>query len=162
MRISNQIYKNVADNLNVDEKLVRFTINAYYSKIKSVINEIKNYVSDSDSFVLNISLDGEVFFDDTYVESYYKNPPYISLKLVEEGYPFNNTLPIWSVNIKNSLKFNVSIPKKLIKLNKKYILYAEVRDFQKNYKTGFKKVKFSSMSTYNFTIRLNKGFCLKY
>lgn len=40
MRISNQIYKNVADNLNVDEKLVRFTINAYYSKIKSIINEI--------------------------------------------------------------------------------------------------------------------------
>lgn len=133
-----------------------------FKSIKSDINEIKNYVSDSDSFVLNISLDGEVFFDDTYVESYYKNPPYISLKLVEEGYPFNNTLPIWSVNIKNSLKFNVSIPKKLIKLNKKYILYAEVRDFQKNYKTGFKKVKFSSMSTYNFTIRLNKGFCLKY
>ncbi|HEY9187529.1 MAG TPA: hypothetical protein VIR55_06460 [Ignavibacteria bacterium] len=134
-----------------------------FKPLKSDKNEIKNNVSDSNSFVLNILLDGKVFFDDAFVESYYKKPPYISLQLVEEGYPYNNTIPLWCVNIKNSLKFDVNIPKNLVKLDKKYILYAEVRDFQKNYKTGFIKVKFSSnKDTYNFTIMLNEGFCLKH
>ncbi len=110
-------------------------------------------------YSINVKLKGDVFFDHMLVDSFYRKPPYISLQIVEEGYPFNNSVPAYQTNISDNLISTIYVPTSAIDKSKKYILYAEVRDFQKNYKTGYKKIKFASKQ--NIEIKLDEGFCLK-
>lgn len=133
-----------------------------YVYVKSAVKELRLEHPDFDqNYVLAVQLDGDVFFDDSLVDSLYRRPPYISLQLVEAGYPYNGMLPAWSMNVDDCLKATVEIPKTAVKPGKKYYLYAEVRDFQKNYKTAFSKIKFGGSAIIPVSMTLEEGFCLK-
>lgn len=130
--------------------------------IKSEANQIDEVQNiEKDSFRLNVYLKGNVFLNDNYVDFYYKKPPYISIQLLEEGYPYNKTKTLWTKNIKDSLNFPIDIPRNMLSNNRTYILYVEVRDFQKNYKTGFVKLNFDNVQVKDIEIYLEEGFCLK-
>jgi len=132
----------------------------YLNAVSEVTEKLPELNPDTNSsYLLRISLKGNVHFNHFIVDTFYRNPPYISLQIVKEGYPFNNSVPAWQTNIDSQLIANISIPKNAIDPDKKYIIYTEVRDFQKNYKTGFKKIIFSGKQ--NIDIDLNEGFCLK-
>jgi photosystem II stability/assembly factor-like uncharacterized protein len=129
---------------------------------KSIVKELKLYNPNfNTNYVATIDLTGDVFFDHSLVDSIYRRPPYISLQIVEVGYPYNGTVPAWSINIDDCLKSTVEIPKSLIDVNKKYYLYAEVRDFQQNYKTAFSEIEFKENVIMPISMELKEGFCLK-
>jgi hypothetical protein len=129
---------------------------------KSIVKELKiDNPNFNTNYVVTINLTGDVFFDHSLVDSLYRKPPYISLQIVEVGYPYNGTVPAWSINIDDCLKSTVEIPKSSIDPNKKYYLYAEVRDFQKNYKTAFSEIEFKENVIIPISMELKEGFCLK-
>ena len=128
------------------------------SNVKELILDNPDF---SNNYVVTVNLTGDVFFDDSLVDSLYRKPPYISLQIVEIGYPYNGSVPAWSINIDDCLKSTVEIPKTSIDLNKKYYLYAEVRDFQKNYKTAFSEIEFQNNIITPISMELKEGFCLK-
>jgi photosystem II stability/assembly factor-like uncharacterized protein len=133
-----------------------------FAYAKSAVKELKlDNPNFNNNYVVTVNLTGDVFFDDTLVDSLYRKPPYISLQIVEVGYPYNQTVPAWSINIDDCLKSTVEIPKASINLNKKYYLYAEVRDFQKNYKTAFSKIEFKHNVIIPISMELQEEFCLK-
>jgi len=133
-----------------------------FADVKSKTKELKlDNPNLTDNYVATINLTGNVFFDDSFVDEMYRKPPYISLQVVETGYPYNGTTPVWSMNIDDCLKSTVEIPKSNIDPNKKYYLYAEVRDFQKNYKTAFTAIKFKNNKIIHVEMKLREGFCLK-
>ena len=115
----------------------------------------------SQNYVFTVKLTGDVFFNDTLVDPLYRKPPYISLQLVEEGYPYNGTIPAWRINIDDCLNAAIEMPKSLIDPLKKYLFYAEVRDFQKNYKTASAKIQFVDGTIIPVSMELQAGFCLK-
>ena len=90
---------------------------------------------------LDVELQGKVFFEDSLVEKMYQNPPYISLQLVSLDYPRDKSVPLWTGNFERYLKGKIQIPLEKINKKKTYLLYAEVRDFQRNTLTGYAKVK---------------------
>ncbi len=129
---------------------------------KSAVKELKlNNPNFEKNYVVAVNLTGDVFFDDSLVDPLYRKPPYISLQIVEVGYPYNGTVPLWSINIDDCLKSTVEIPKSSVNPDKKYYLYAEVRDFQKNYKTAFSEIKFGNNAITPVSMELKEGFCLK-
>jgi len=133
-----------------------------FADAKSMVKELKpDNPNFTDNYVATINLTGDVFFDDSLVDEMYRKPPYISLQVIETGYPYNGTVPVWSMNIDDCLKSTVEIPKSTIDLNKKYYLYAEVRDFQKNYKTAFSTIAFKNNRIILVEMNLQEGFCLK-
>jgi len=133
-----------------------------FAYAKSMTKELKlDNPNFTDNYVATINLTGDVLFDDSLVDEMYRKPPYISLQVVETGYPYNGTVPVWSMNIDDCLRSTVEIPKSNIDLNKKYYLYAEVRDFQKNYKTAFSTIEFKNNMIILVEMNLQEGFCLK-
>ena len=154
--VGNFISKDYGFRWNDKQSLIEF---AY---AKSEVKELKlDNPNFNNKYVVTVTLTGDVFFDDTLVDSLYRKPPYISLQVVEVGYPYNETVPAWSINIDDCLKSTVEIPKASINLNKKYYLYAEVRDFQKNYKTAFSEIKFKDNIIIPISMELQEEFCLK-
>jgi photosystem II stability/assembly factor-like uncharacterized protein len=134
-----------------------------FAKVKSEVVE-KPAIANPDlanNYEVKINLTGDVFFNHMLVDSLYRKPPYISIQIVEEGYPFNGSVPAWSTNIDDNLIATLLIPKSTIDQSKKYIIYAEVRDFQKNYKTGYNKISFIDNTLIPISIGLKEGFCLK-
>ena len=80
-----------------------------FIKVKSDVKELKlSHEPDlKNNYVFNLQLTGDVFFNDKLVDSLYRKPPYISLQIVEEGYPYNGTVPAWRTNIDDYLKFDI-------------------------------------------------------
>ena len=113
------------------------------------------------NYVLEVDLQGEVFFEDSWVDSLYRRPPYISLQIVEEGYPYNGTVPLWSQNLDDYLQATLEVPRSAVEKGKRYLLYAEVRDFQKNYRTACAGIEFDGTTRMTLSITLQDGFCLK-
>ncbi len=133
-----------------------------YLPVKTAVKEWKPAQLDSaNNYLLEIDLQGDVFFTDSLVDSLYRKPPYISLQVVEVGYPYNKTVPCWSQNVDDCLKATVEVPRSAVESGKTYWVYAEVRDFQANYKTAFAKIEFGEKATIPVTMQLQKGFCLK-
>ena len=132
-----------------------------FLSVKSPVKTWEPLSCDSvDHYVLHIELQGDVFFTDSLVDSLYRKPPYISLQVVEAGYPYNKTVPCWSQNLDDYLKATVEEPRSAIQPGKSYLLYAEVRDFQTNYKTACVPIAFDR-TTIPVVLTLQKGFCLK-
>ncbi len=134
-----------------------------FAYAKSAVKELKVEHPDfQKNHVVAVELTGDVFFNDTLVDSLYRRPPYISLQLVEAGYPYNGTVPAWTANVADCLKATVEIPRSCVDPSKTYYLYAEVRDFQKNYKTAYSKMKFGKKpAVIPVSMELQEGFCLK-
>jgi photosystem II stability/assembly factor-like uncharacterized protein len=101
---------------------------------------VDNVAPDIETFALDIEITGDVFFDDSLVDPLYRRPPYVSLQLVTDGYPCDNSVPVWEKNFERHLKGTVYIPRTAMKTGKSYMLYAEVRDFQRNTLVGFTQV----------------------
>jgi len=134
-----------------------------FAAIKSGVRELKlSHAPDTArNYVFAVELAGDVFFTDTLVDPLYRKPPYISLQIVEAGYPYNGTVPVWRINIDDCLKATIEVPKSLIDSSRHYLLYAEVRDFQKNYKTASAKLHVDGDAIVPVSMELYEGFCLK-
>ncbi len=89
---------------------------------------------------LRVKIVGDVFFQDTLVDPLYRRPPYVSLQLVTSNYPCNRSEPLWSGNWESSLDGCLSIPGAVFSGGRDYILYVEVRDFQRNTLVGYTPV----------------------
>ena len=85
----------------------------------------------------------------------------IKTPLVEEGYPYNGTVPLWSQNLDDYLQATLEVPRSAVEKGKRYLLYAEVRDFQKNYRTACAGIEFDGTTRMTLSITLQDGFCLK-
>jgi hypothetical protein len=77
-----------------------------------------------------------MYKEDSLVDPLYQRPPYVSIQLVSDGYPCDKSLPVWEKNFERYLKGTVQIPKEKLSTNKNLMLYAEVRDFQRNVLIG--------------------------
>jgi len=87
----------------------------------------------------DVELSGNVFFEDPLVDPLYQRPPYVSLQLVSTGYPCDGSTPVWEGNWDRYLKGTIRIPKELIQSDA-YMLYVEIRDFQRNTVVGYSYV----------------------
>ncbi|HKJ90842.1 MAG TPA: hypothetical protein VJ960_06880, partial [Oceanipulchritudo sp.] len=85
---------------------------------------------------VDVTIKGEVFFEDQLVNPLYQRPPYVSLQLVSPGYPCDGTIPLWSGHFERYLRGSIHIPLALVDPGKSYQLYVEVRDFQRNVSVG--------------------------
>lgn len=109
-------------------------------------------VSDGDAWAIAIHLDGDAFFEDSLVDTLYRRPPYIALQLVSPGYPLDGSAPVWSGNFSRYLRGTIRIPGKAYKSGAEYLLYAEVRDFQRNTLKGFARVTAGSDGEVGITL----------
>jgi len=96
--------------------------------------------SDPSQWTLDVEFAGKVFFDDQWLGTYYRRPPYVALYLVSQDYPCDHSKPYWQSNLDRALQFTVQIPKTVVP-KKDALLYCEVRDFHRNTLTGFAAVK---------------------
>ena len=94
----------------------------------------------SKMWTLKVDIRGDVFFEDMAVDSLYQRPPYVSLQLVSSGYPCDGSIPIWTENWQRYLQGKLQIPRTEIEEKQDYILYIEIRDFQKNVRVGYAAV----------------------
>ena len=90
-----------------------------------------------DLFTFDVYLSGDVFFDDAYIDGLYRRPPYIKLQMVTAGYPFDNSTPLLTFSLDYYLLSTIQIPKHFFNANQEYILFADVRDFQRNRQFGY-------------------------
>jgi photosystem II stability/assembly factor-like uncharacterized protein len=103
--------------------------------------------NDPYTWTLDVELTGNVFFEDSLVDPLYQRPPYVSIQLVSDGYPCDKSVPVWEKNFERYLKGIVQIPKEKLSTNKNLMLYAEVRDFQRNVLIGSASVSRSRDSS---------------
>jgi len=89
-----------------------------------------------DVWSVDVSITGDVFFEDQLVNPLYQRPPYVSLQLVSLNYPSDGSIPLWSGNFDRHLRDTIHIPLDLVKPGECYQLYVEVRDFQRNVLVG--------------------------
>lgn len=94
---------------------------------------------DPQKWTLHVELSGNVFFEDSLVDLLYQRPPYVSLQLVSTDYPCDGSTPVWERNWDRYLKGTIRIPKELIQSGA-YMLYVEIRDFQRNTVVGYSYV----------------------
>jgi hypothetical protein len=82
-----------------------------FATVKSEVKELKlsNAPDLTNNYAFTIGLTGDVFFNDALVDSLYRKPPYISLQIVEEGYPYNGTVPIWRINVDDYLIMTIEV-----------------------------------------------------
>lgn len=113
--------------------------------------------SEPTQWTLDVEISGKVFFTDSLVEPYYQRPPYISLQLVTPDYPEDRSTPLWSANWDRDLKGTIQIPRHLLK-DQEYLLYLEVRDFQRNTLVGYARVH--PASTQNVKIEVDPNTLL--
>jgi photosystem II stability/assembly factor-like uncharacterized protein len=85
---------------------------------------------------IDVDITGPVFFEDQFVNPLYRRPPYVSLQLVSPGYPGDGSVPLWSGHFDRYLRGTLHIPMDLVEPGKRYQLYVEVRDFQRNVSIG--------------------------
>jgi hypothetical protein len=104
-------------------------------------------------WTLEVDISGDVCFEDKAVDLLYKRPPYVSLQLVSSHYPCDRSIPYWSTNWERYLKGILQIPRDKLQENKDYMLYIEVRDFQKNVQVGYSMV--NPNKDQNVTITVN-------
>ncbi len=97
------------------------------------------HANDPTLWTVEINLSGRIFFDDRWVGTFYRRPPYITLYLVSTDYPCDNSKPYWQTTIDHATQFTVQIPRAGLP-KKKLFLYCEVRDFQRNTLIGFTRV----------------------
>lgn len=95
--------------------------------------------NDPSLWTLEVEITGNVFFDDEYVLPFYKRPPFVSLQLVTPNYPLDRSVPLWSANWERYLKGTLQIPRQILE-NRDYLLYLEVRDFQRNTLIGYQRI----------------------
>jgi len=112
-----------------------------YAPVRSLPVPAPSKPGGGDNWVLAVSIRGDVFFEDAAVDSFYKRPPFVSLQLVSPDYPCDHSTPIWSTNWERYLTGIVEIPWDSLPENNDYLLYVEVRDFQKNVQVGTATVK---------------------
>lgn len=91
-------------------------------------------------WLLNILIEGEVFFEDQLVNRLYQRPPYVSIQLVSKDYPCDGSKPLWQGTFNRYLRGAVAIPEKYFVSGDEKMLYVEVRDFQRNVLTGTTRV----------------------
>ena len=65
---------------------------------------------------------------------FYKRPPFISIQLVEPGYPENGSAPLWSTQWERRLVGSIEVPEKW--QNREADIYVEVRDFHQGTRVG--------------------------
>lgn len=65
---------------------------------------------------------------------FYKRPPFISIQLVEPGYPENGSVPLWSTNWERQLLGSIEVPEKWQESQAE--IYVEVRDFHYGTRVG--------------------------
>ena len=85
---------------------------------------------------LDVSIVGDVFFEDQLVNPLYQRPPYVSLQLVSPGYPCDGSIPLWQGHFDRYLRGAIQIPLDRVVPGQNYQLYVEVRDFQRNVSLG--------------------------
>jgi hypothetical protein len=136
----------------------------HFANVKSEVRELPlSHAPDlKHNYVFAVELTGDVFFNDALVDSLYRKPPYISLQIVEDGYPWNGTVPAWRINIDDHVKATVEVDRSLIDPSRTYLLYAEVRDFQKNYKTASATLHFVDNAIVPVSMELHEGVCLQH
>lgn len=89
-----------------------------------------------DTWRIDLSIEGEVFFEDQLVNPLYQRPPYVSLQLVAPGYPCDGSVPLWEGYFERHLGGTLWLPMELVRRGEGYQLYVEVRDFQRNVLIG--------------------------
>ncbi|MGH8021814.1 MAG: hypothetical protein ACREIA_26735 [Opitutaceae bacterium] len=99
-----------------------------------------------------VEIAGAMSPDDTQVDGLYRRPPYISLQIVNPGYPLDGSEPLWSGNWQRALSGRISIPHGLLSQDgvspeSEYLLYVEVRDFQYNTFTGSAPLRLNPKQT---------------
>jgi photosystem II stability/assembly factor-like uncharacterized protein len=87
-------------------------------------------------WTLDISLRGDVFFEDSLVDPLYQRPPYVSIQLVSSTYPCDKSEPVWETTLDRYLRGTIQIPRALLTTRDAYMFYVEVRDFQRNVSVG--------------------------
>jgi hypothetical protein len=89
-----------------------------------------------DVWCIDVTITGEVFFEDQLVNPLYQRPPYVSLQLVSPMYPCDGSVPLWTGQFDRYLRGTIQIPMDLVKPGESRRLYVEVRDFQRNVSVG--------------------------
>lgn len=96
--------------------------------------------NDREMWTVEIELEGRAFFDDRWVGTLYRRPPYIALYLVTSDYPIDNSLPFWQTTVDRALGYTIQIPRTDLP-EQEALFYCEVRDFQRNTLTGYARVQ---------------------
>lgn len=110
--------------------------------VSSPIEEqpFKGDAKDQNLWTVEIELNGKAFFDDRWLGTLYRRPPYIALYLVSTDYPCDYSKPYWQTTIDRALHFTVQIPRAHLP-KKESMFYCEVRDFQRNTLIGVASVQ---------------------
>ena len=115
----------------------------------------------TENWTLEVNIHGDVFFEDEAVIAFYKRPPYVSLQLVSTDYPCDGSIPFWTTNWDSYLKGILQMPRDKIPSNRNYMLYVEVRDFQKNVQIGYSEINLFKDQSVTVSVSPNSGLpCL--
>ncbi|MCC5835655.1 MAG: hypothetical protein JJU20_13050 [Opitutales bacterium] len=106
-----------------------------------------------DIWSLDVSIEGDIFFEDQLVNPLYQRPPYVSLQLVSPEYPCDGSVPLWEGNFERYLNGTIQIPEDRVASGENYLLYVEVRDFQRNVLVGAESL--SAMETSSVRIQVS-------
>jgi photosystem II stability/assembly factor-like uncharacterized protein len=106
-----------------------------------------------DLLTIDFEITGDIFFEDSLVDPLYRRPPYVSMQLVTEDYPCDRSSPVWERNFERYLKGTIQIPRTHLQDGNKYMLYVEIRDFQRNTLIGFTPVTLESGDRLNVDVR---------
>jgi photosystem II stability/assembly factor-like uncharacterized protein len=98
-------------------------------------------VQPDDTWRIDVTITGNVFFEDQLVNPLYQRPPYVSLQLVGTGYPCDGSRPLWQGHFDRYLRGTIHIPLEVVEPGERYLLYVEVRDFQRNVVVGSARLR---------------------
>ncbi len=91
-------------------------------------------------WTLDVELNGSFFFTDSFVYKKSNELPHVILQLVSTQYPLDGSKPVWETTLPDYVQATLQIPRKRIHSHQTYLLYAEVRHFQKNRLMGYEYV----------------------
>ncbi|GEM_PF-768170 len=88
-------------------------------------------------WTLDVELKGSFFFTDSFVFKESNEFPHVILQLVSMQYPLDKSKPLWETTLDDFVQATIQIPRTRIRTHQRYLLYAEVRHFQKNRLFGY-------------------------
>lgn len=91
-------------------------------------------------WTFDVELKGSFFFTDSFVFKESNELPHVILQLVSTQYPVDGSKPVWETTLDDFVQATIQIPHQRIRTHQSYLLYVEVRHFQKNRLIGYEYV----------------------